>query len=55
MNLHENHSHSIKKGGRDSVKVGDIVVLRNDTTKRMFWKVAIFSELLLGTNKARPS
>ena len=54
MNLRENHSLSVKKGGRDSVKVGDIVVLKNDTTKRMFWKVAIVSELLLGTdNKIR--
>ena len=54
MNLRENHSLSVKKGGRDSVKVGDVVVLKNDTTKRMFWRVAIVSELLLGTdNKIR--
>jgi len=28
--------------------VGDVVILKDDTTKRMFWKLAIIEELLTG-------
>jgi len=50
LNLCEGHSISVQKGGRGSVKVGDTVVLKHDTAKRMFWKVAVVKELLMGTD-----
>jgi len=43
--------HSIKGGkqtGNQHVKVGDVVILKNDSTKRVFWKMGIVESLLIG-------
>lgn len=30
------------------ITIGNIVILKNDTTQRMFWKLAVVEELLPG-------
>lgn len=42
--------HSQKKRGQtiSDVAVGDVVILKNDLTKRLYWKLAIVEELLKG-------
>ena len=32
------------------IEVGDVMVLRNDSTKRHFWKLAVVQQLLTGSN-----
>ena len=38
------------KGQGPSVKVGDIVILKDDSVKRIFWKLAKVTELLHGSD-----
>ena len=50
LNLRENHSLKAKSGGRDLIQVGDVVVLKDDSSKRIFWRLAIVNELLKGND-----
>ena len=40
-------TYSARKNYLKHINVGDIVVLKNDTSKRVFWKLAKVEELLL--------
>ena len=44
--------HSIKRKARSSrsIEVGDVVVLKNDCTKRAFWKLAVVKSLIEGSD-----
>ena len=48
--MRENHAVQLKSRARSGpqIAVGDIVILKNDTTNRMFWKLAKVEELLPG-------
>ena len=48
LNLRESYTLKVKKGGGQMIKKGDVVLLKNDTSKRLFWKLAIVSDLLEG-------
>ena len=50
LNLRENHAVQLKSRARSGpqIAVGDIVILKNDTTNRMFWKLANVEQLLPG-------
>jgi len=50
LNLHESHSLKAKGGGRDLIQVGDVVVLKDNTSKRIFWRLAVVNELLKGND-----
>ena len=39
-----------KEGRHNFVRIGDVVVLKSDTSKRIFWKLAIVKELLKGND-----
>ena len=36
------------KGRRAAIRVVDVVILKDDSTKRLFWKLAVVHELLSG-------
>lgn len=46
--LRETHAH--QKGALNSraVTVGEVVILKDDTTKKMYWKLAVVEELISG-------
>ena len=46
--LRETHSRHQKGAKRDTAVVGDVVILKDDTTKRVFWKLAVIEELMTG-------
>ena len=48
LNLRECHAVSSKKESRPMIEVGQLVILKDDLTKRVFWKLAIVDELLPG-------
>jgi hypothetical protein len=50
LNLREHHANKKCQKPGVSVEVGDIVILRNDSTNRVFWKLAIVQELLPGSD-----
>ena len=50
LSLRESHTLKAKRGGHDSIQEGDVVVLKSDTCKRVFWKLAIVMELLKGSD-----
>ena len=52
--LRETHLLRNKKHGKEQITVGDVVLLKDDCSKRMFWKLAVVTELITGTdNKVR--
>ena len=51
LSLREHHSLRNKEGQGPSVKVGDIVLLYDEGTKRAFWKLAVVNELIQGTDR----
>ena len=54
LSLREHHSVKRREASRCHVKVGDVVLLYDDGTKRAFWKLAIVNELIQGSDdKAR--
>lgn len=54
LSLREHHSVKRRETSRPHVKVGDVVLLYDDGTKRAFWKLAIVNELIQGSDdKAR--
>jgi len=48
VSLREVHSSNSKSSAVKSVKVGDIVILRDELTKRAFWRLGVVIELLTG-------
>ena len=50
LNLRESHSLKAKSGGHELIQVGDVVVLKNDTSKHIFWRLAVVNELLKGSD-----
>ena len=50
INLCECHTMKTKTGGRHTIQQGDVVLLKSDTSKRLFWKLAIVKGLLEGAD-----
>ena len=50
LSLRETHAASSRKNGDPGIAVGDVVLLQNDSTMRVLWKIAIVQELLLGSD-----
>ena len=50
MSLREFHSIKRKACSSRSIEVGDVVVLKNDCTKRAFWKLAVVKSLIEGSD-----
>ena len=50
LNLRESHNLRVKKGGQPLINRGDVVILKQDTSKRIFWKLAVVDELLMGAD-----
>ena len=48
LNLRECHALKSKEGSKSPIEVVQMVILKDDTTKRLFWKLAIVEELLPG-------
>ena len=48
LKLRETHACKIRTQGGSQISVGDIVVVKDDRTKRLFWKLAKVEELLTG-------
>ena len=49
VSLRETHATNARRNGSNGeITVGDVVLLRNDSTKRALWKLAIVKELLAG-------
>lgn len=48
MNLRERHAQVPKNRKGADIAIGDVVILKNDTSNRMFWKLAKVEELLPG-------
>ena len=51
VNLREVHSQKKKGRSACNIAVGDVVVLKDDFTKRMFWKLAVVEEPLMGRDR----
>ena len=48
MNLREYHRAKGQSTRGPEISVGDIVILINDSTKWLFWRLAIVQQLLTG-------
>ena len=48
LNLRERHAQVPKNRKGADIAIGDVVILKNDTSNRMFWKLAKVEELLPG-------
>ncbi|XP_022778270.1 uncharacterized protein LOC111319803 [Stylophora pistillata] len=48
LNLRERHAQVTKNRKGADIAIGDVVILKNDTSNRMFWKLAKVDELLPG-------
>ena len=51
LSLRETHAASSRKNGDPGIAVGDVVLLQNDSTMRVLWKIAIVQELLLRSDE----
>ena len=50
VSLRETHASNSRKMGDAEIMVGDVVILQNDSSKRVFWKLALVKELLPGND-----
>ena len=50
VSLRESHAASTRRSGDAKIMIGDVVLLQNDKTKRVLWKLAIIKELLTGVD-----
>ena len=48
LNLRKCHALKCKEGSKTPIEVSQMVIFKDDTTKRLFWKLAIVEELLPG-------
>lgn len=46
LNLRESHKLNARKYGNPLIQIGDVVVVKSDTCKRLFWKLGIIDKLL---------
>ena len=54
LSLREHHSVKHRNSSIPHIKVGDVVLLHDESTKRSFWKLAVMNELIQGSdNKVR--
>ena len=51
MNLREIHSVKVKQGQRQSIAKGDVVVVKDDASKRLFWKLGVVKDLITGDDQ----
>ena len=52
LSLREQYNTNSRGNGNSEIAVGDIVNIRNDQTKHIFWKVAKVEQLLQGDDGA---
>lgn len=50
LNLRENHSVKMRQGKRPAIEKGDVVIVKDEGTKRLFWKLAIVTDLITGAD-----
>ena len=50
INLREYHRVNRQATKGPEIAVGEVVILKNDSTKRLFWRLAIIQELLTGSD-----
>jgi len=50
LNLHEHYSIKMRQNKKSIIAVGDVMVLKNDSTKRHFWRIAVAQQLLTGSD-----
>lgn len=48
LSLRERHAQVTKNRKGVDIAIGDVVILKNNTSNRMFWKLAKVEELLPG-------
>jgi len=48
--LRETHLIRNKIHGKEQIFVGDVMLLKDNCTKRMFWKLAVVMELITGND-----
>ena len=53
--LREQHTSVARKKKRPVIAIGDIVILKNDHTSRLFWKLGIVEELMAGKDGKVPA
>ena len=51
INLREYHRVKRQAIKGPEIAVGDVVILKNDSTKRLFWRLAVIQELLTGSDR----
>ena len=51
LSLRKTHAASSRKNGDPGIAVGDVVLLQNDSTMRVLWKLAIVKGLLFGSDE----
>ena len=50
FNLRENHTVKMRRSEQPAVKTGDVVIVKDDVTKRLFWKLAVVTDVIRGNN-----
>ena len=51
MNLRENHTVGVRQGKQRSISKGDVVIVKDDANKRLFWKLAVVTDLIVGVDQ----
>ena len=51
LNLREIHSVKVKQGKRPTIAKGDVVVVKDDASKRLFWKLGVVKDLITGDDQ----
>ena len=51
LNLREIHSVKVKHGQHPSIAKGDVVVVKDDASKRLFWKLGVVQDLITGDDQ----
>ena len=46
LNLRESHKLNANKHGKPLIQIGDVVILKSDTCKLLFWKLGVINQLL---------
>ena len=46
--MRETHSQQRREASKDEAIVGDVAILKDDTMKQVFWKLAVIEKLLTG-------
>ena len=51
LNLRENNAVKVKQGKQRKIAKGDVVVVKDDTSKRLFWRLAVVTDLITGDDQ----